>query len=336
MTAELFNGIAHGGPTLGDVVASNARRFPDQVAYRDADGELTHAALHHRAVKLASAMAAAGLRRQDRIALIGRNGAKFGEVLAACQLSGIIAATPNWRWSNTELAEAVQRVSPRMVFCDEEYLPLASDVPEPCQAVSFGSEAYEHVLASGSETLPFASRPDDIAYLLFTSGTTGASKCCIIGHREFHGISRTMNAAMRAGSRDRVLINMPMCHIGGLAIIGGVHAEGGTVVLQRQFDARDTVRLTESDRITVLHLAPIMLQHVLDAAPDGHGLESVRTIVCSAAPVTLQLLNRTRVALPDAAIANLYGQTEGIVSGLPPELHTAETADALGSVGFPF
>ena len=65
-------------------------------------------------------------------------------------------------------------------------------------------------------------------------------------------------------------------------------------------------------------------------------LESVRTIVCSAAPVTLQLLNRTRAALPNAGIANLYGQTEGIVSGLPPELHTAETADALGSVGFPF
>lgn len=110
------------------------------MAYRDADVELTHAALHHRAVKLASAMAAVGLRRQDCVALIGRNGVRFGEVLAACQLSGIIAATPNWRWSSTELAEAVRRVSPRMVFCDEDYFPLVAEVTatmsERCQAAA--------------------------------------------------------------------------------------------------------------------------------------------------------------------------------------------------------
>jgi len=196
--------MSEAGSTLGDIVASNARRYPEQVAYRDADVELTHAALHHRAVKLASAMAAVGLRRQDCVALIGRNGVRFGEVLAACQLSGIIAATPNWRWSSTELAEAVRRVSPRMVFCDEEYFPLVAEV---------------------------------------------------------------------------------------------------------------TVTMSEPGR----------------ARP-----RSVRTVVCSAAPITLQLLRRARSALPNANFANLYGQTEGIVSGLQPELHTVETADALGSVGFPF
>ena len=87
------------------------------------------------------------------------------------------------------------------------------------------------------------ARPDDIAYLLFTSGTTGASKCCILGQREMRRVAFTMNNEMRCGSTDRGLINMPMFHFGALGIIGGLHARGGTVVLQQQFDAADALRL---------------------------------------------------------------------------------------------
>ena len=85
--------------TLGDIVTDNARRFPDVVAYRLGDREVTHAVLRERAVRLVSAMAAAGVRRQDRIAILRRNSVEFGEVMAACQLSGIVMATVNFRLS---------------------------------------------------------------------------------------------------------------------------------------------------------------------------------------------------------------------------------------------
>jgi non-ribosomal peptide synthetase component E (peptide arylation enzyme) len=88
-----------------------------------------------------------------------------------------------------------------------------------------------------------------------------------------------MNAEMRSGSVDRGLISMPMFHFGAMGIIGGLHVRGGTVVLQRQFDAADAVRLIAEERLAVLHLAPVMLGALLDEVTDDRTLESVHSRV---------------------------------------------------------
>jgi acyl-CoA synthetase (AMP-forming)/AMP-acid ligase II len=336
------------GMTLGDIVTDNAVRFPDVIAYRHGHHTVTHAQLRDRAVRLVSAMAAAGVKRQDRIAVLSRNSIEFGELNAAAQLSGIVMATINFRLSRLEMEDALRRVAPSIVFCAEEFIPVIADVvagmPSGPKLVTIGGEArpgiigYERFIEQGRDGEPkFKARPDDIAYLLFTSGTTGASKCCILGQREMRRVAFTMNNEMRCGSTDHGLINMPMFHFGALGIIGGLHARGGTVVLQQQFDAADAVRLIAEERITVLHLAPVMLRGLLDEVGDRSAVESVRTVVYSAAPMTAAILRRALAVLPDAGFLNLYGQTEVIVSGLPRELHALDgAAEQLRSVGFPF
>lgn len=331
------------GATLGSIVSSNARRFPDVVAYRDGERQISHLALYERAVRLASAMAKAGLRRQDRVVLLGQNSIEFGEVLAAAQLSGIVVATLNWRWSVQEMRGALGSVSPALVFCDGQYEDLVFGDGSCCPApvVSFGEptirgiQNYEAFIARGGLQLPFTSRPDDLAYLLFTSGTTGGPKCCMIGHREYFGLVQTANHEMRTGSDDRVLINMPLCHIGALAIAAAVHIRGGGVVLQRQFDPAAAVRLISAESISVLHLAPVMLRTLLDTAPRGAAFEEVRTVVYSAAPIAVPLLLRALEALPSADFVNMYGQSEGFATALPPELHDLAHPELLESVGFP-
>jgi acyl-CoA synthetase (AMP-forming)/AMP-acid ligase II len=290
------------------------------------------------------------VQRQDRIAVCSRNSIEFGELNVAAQLSGIIMATINFRLSAPEMADALRRVAPSIVFCAEEFVPVIADVAATMSCapmlVAIGGEGgpgiigYQRFVAGGrSEELEFTARPDDVAYLLFTSGTTGASKCCILGQREMRRVVFTMNNEMRCGSADRGLINMPMFHFGALAIVGGLHARGGTVVLQHQFDAADAVGLIAGQRITVLHLAPVMLRALLDEVSDRSAVASVRTVVYSAAPMTAATLQRALGVLPDAGFLNLYGQTEVIVSGLPRELHRLDGPDAaqrLSSVGFPF
>jgi acyl-CoA synthetase (AMP-forming)/AMP-acid ligase II len=336
--------------TLGDIVTDNALRFPDVVAYRHGHRAVTHAQLRDRAVRLVSAMAAAGVERQDRIAVLSRNSIEFGDLNAAAQLSGIVMATINFRLSAPEIEDALRRVTPSMVFCAEEFVPLIADLvarmPSSPRLVTIGGQApprtvgYERFIESGIGGEPeFVSRPDDIAYLLFTSGTTGASKCCILGQREMRRVVFTMNNEMRCSSDDRGLINMPMFHFGALAIVGGLQARGGTVVLQQQFEPAEAVRLITDERITALHLAPVMLRTLLDEVGDRSAVESVRTVVYSAAPVTAAILRRALAMLPDAGFLNLYGQTEVIVSGLPREFHVPDEPDGaerLSSVGFPF
>jgi acyl-CoA synthetase (AMP-forming)/AMP-acid ligase II len=334
--------------TLGDIVTDNAVRFGDVVAYRHGDRTVTHAQLRDRAVRLVSAMAASGVGRQDRIAVLSRNGIEFGELIAATQLSGIIMATVNFRLSPPEMADVLVRVEPAIVFVANEFVPLIAEVaatlPTPPVLVAIGGAAgmtdYEEFLESGARGEPeFVATPDDVACLLFTSGTTGASKCCILGQREMRRVAFVMNNEIHCGSADRGLINMPMFHVGALAIIGGLHARGGTVVLQQQFDAAEAVALIAAERITLLHLAPVMLKALLDEVHDESSAKSVRTVVYSAAPMTPAILQRVLAALPDAGFLNLYGQTEVIVSGLPRELHDLDSPYAeerLRSVGYPF
>jgi acyl-CoA synthetase (AMP-forming)/AMP-acid ligase II len=336
--------------TLGEIVTDNSVRYPQVVAYRHDERTITHAQLRARAVRLVSAMAAGGVRRGDRVAVLSRNCIEFGELNAACQLSGIIMVTINFRLSPMETANARHRVEPSIVFVAHEFASVsgrfAAELPNRPLVVVIGAEValnmvgYEQFVGGGNDgKLELVARPGDIAYLLFTSGTTGASKCCIIGQREMYRIACTMNNEMRCGSADRGLINMPMFHVGALAIVGGLHARGGSVVLQQQFDAAGAVRLIADERITVLHLAPVMLKALLDRVGDTAAMQSLRTVIYAAAPMTMGLLRRALAMLPDAGFLNLYGQTEVIVSGLPRELHELDGPDAeeqLRSVGFPF
>jgi acyl-CoA synthetase (AMP-forming)/AMP-acid ligase II len=333
-----------GGMTLGDIVSGNATRFGNVVAYRSGDRTISHAQLHQRAAQLVSAMVAAGVRRQDRVVIVARNHIRFGEVLAACYLSGIIAAPISVRLAAGEMRDGIRRVSPSLVFCDDEFAPtVGALLPDGCQTIVLGPSsepnhiAYERFLRSG-DLVPSAlvAEPGDIALLLFTSGTTGGAKCCMLGHREFYRVAHTMNAEMRSGADDRALINMPMFHVGALAIIAGIHARGGTVVLQSQFDPAEALRLITTEEISVLHLAPVMLQRLVDQMESSGQLTSVRTVLYVAAPMTAPILRAAMATLPGAGFVNLYGQTEAIVSGLPPESHCADAPAALRSVGFPF
>src|SRR3984957_7073144 len=101
---------------LGDTLTRNATWFADTPAYV-ADGRaLTHAQLLARAARLASALAAAGVRRQDRVSVLGRNSIEVGEVLAAGQLSGIIVGTVNFRLAEPEIASIVADSGPRVLI----------------------------------------------------------------------------------------------------------------------------------------------------------------------------------------------------------------------------
>ncbi|WP_261554235.1 class I adenylate-forming enzyme family protein [Frankia tisae] len=366
-------------PCLADILRRNAERFGDVPAYLYEGRSITHRELLRRATAIAAALARAGLRRQDRVALLGRNSIAFGEVLAAGQLSGLVIATVNFRLAAPEIARILADARPRAIFVDAEFLPIVATlraelglelvvrlddpgvndpgVNDPgVNGVGAGGEVVggevvglaEFRDAAIGDELPFAARPDDIACLIYTSGTTGRPKGCIMGQREMFRVGQTMNVEMRTGSDDRILLVMPLFHIGAMAMAFGLHARGGTAVLHRQFDPAALLATVPADAITVLHLAPSMLQAVLTEAGAGPGvadpapvaaLRRVRSIVYSAAPITAPTLAAALAAMPDTGFLNLYGQTEVITSGLPRELHRGSGPDRdrrLTSVGFPY
>lgn len=316
---------------VGDIVRQNAVRFAGVPAYVADGRSITHRELYERACALVRALARTGLRRQDRIAVLGRNSIPFGEVLAAGQLSGIVVATVNFRLAAPEISRILADASPRVLFADAEFLPVADAVRAElglelviCLDPTDRADVvgYQEFVATGVGTdESLRARPDDIACLIYTSGTTGRPRGCMLGQRGMFAGAQLMNNEMRSGCDDRVLLTMPMFHIGAMAIGLGVHARGGTAVLHRQFDPAAVVETVPAEGITVLHLAPTMLQAVLDAAAGTDALAGARTVVYSAAPITAPTLSTALAAMPDAGFLNLYGQTEVMTSGLPRELH---------------
>src|SRR3984893_6797879 len=145
--------------TLGDIVTDNAVRFPDVVACRHDHRTVTHAQLRDREVRLGSALAAAGVQRQDRIAVLSRNSIEFGELNAAAQLSGIVMATINFRLSPPEMADALHRVAPSIVFCAEEFVPAIADSVTGPTLVTIGGK----------------DRPGFIGYQRFVVGGRGGA-----------------------------------------------------------------------------------------------------------------------------------------------------------------
>lgn len=334
--------------TTGDVVADNATRHPQRTAYKLGPRALSHSELYRRAVQLVSALAATGIRRQDRVAVLSRNSIEFGELMAAAQLSGIILAPINFRLSQPEVHDALRWVTPAVLVCESEFIPMISGIrdalPDLKYVVTIGAETghasvdYEDFIASGEGgQLPYAARPDDLLYLVSTSGTTGASKYCMIGQREWAKATWAMNAELRAGCDDRMLVTMPTFHAGAIGLITAVHARGGAAILQRQYDPAQAVNLLAFEQITILHQAPVMLQAMLNAAEASARFESVRMVMYAAAPMPIRTLRQALQTMPAAGFLNLYGLSEGAVTSLPPELHTdgVDAANILRSVGFP-
>lgn len=291
--------------TLADMLDNNAWKNPDETAFVWGDKRVTHAEHHTRASKLASGLLSLGMRRQDRVGILSQNSLEFQEVYSACEISGYICATVNWRLAVPEMVYIVNDGSPKVFIFDAEYaeavIELRPQLTSVQHFVCIGGKGvpglefaidYEDLIASGdSSGVPFRPLPDDIAFLIYTSGTTGRPKGVMLGQAGQVAAAEILGSDQRNSPADRLLIMMPLFHIGAKIIQLAQHWRAGSVVVQRGFDPQAIVECIEKERITVTHMAPTMVQMLLDSpSVEAADLSSLRMIVYAAAPMPLPVL----------------------------------------------
>jgi acyl-CoA synthetase (AMP-forming)/AMP-acid ligase II len=336
--------------TMGDLLEDNALRFGDQPAYIMDGVTLTHRGLLDNAKRLASALEKLGIARQDRISILSMNSIAFGEVLAMGQWSGIIVATVNFRLAPPEMEAIIIDSSPRVLFFERQYADIVAEMRDRLTSVEHyvaldgGVEwatAYEDFVATGETAgSSFRAREEDICGLVYTGGTTGRPKGCILGQREVRAGAGILATEVKGGPSDRILLVMPLFHVGAMNMGQSVHYRGGSVVLHRLFEPGALLNSVANDGVTILHLAPTLVQAVLEH-PDAGTTDwsSVRTLVYSAAAMPVPVLERGIELLGDIFV-NLYGSTEVMISGLARELHLPHGTEReqrwLASVGHPF
>jgi acyl-CoA synthetase (AMP-forming)/AMP-acid ligase II len=174
------------------------------------------------------------------------------------------------------------------------------------------AEDYEAVLAQGSSAGPgLEVLPGHIHAVTYTSGTTGRPKGAIITHAAYLALIADWSRELAADAGDRILLSMPFFHVGARSQGGAVTYAGGTMVILRSFDAQAVVATIQSLRITQVHLAPTLVQQVLDLpGQEQYDFSSLKTLNYAAAPMPFTVLKRALERFGPVMI-NGFGQTEG-------------------------
>ncbi|MDH3232648.1 MAG: long-chain-fatty-acid--CoA ligase [Alphaproteobacteria bacterium] len=335
--------------TLADMIENNAHKYPNEPAFRFADRRLTHAEFAERARRLASAWHLRGLRRQDRISILSQNRLEFYEVYGAGELAGYITGTVNWRLAPPEMAYVIRDTAPKVLIFEEQYAETVAALRPQLDTVEHYvcidgdvdfAERFEDVVASGSpDGPPFRATPDDIAYLIYTSGTTGKPKGVILGQREELAAAEILGSDMRCYPDDRFLLMMPLFHIGAKILQIAQHWRAGYVVQQQGFDPEAVLRTIQEEQITITHMAPTMIQTLIESpAVHDYDVSSLRMVVYAAAPMPLPVLRRA-LEIFGPIFQHQYGQTEGPGTTLLCHQHrpdgTERDRELLTSVGQP-
>ena len=322
--------------TLADMLDNNAWKHPDQTAFVWQDRRVTHAQFHVRVSKLANALRRLGLRRQDRVGILSQNRLEFQEVYGACEISGFICATVNWRLAIPEMVYIINDGAPKVLIFEAAYAETVLAMKDQLKSVEhfvcldggeFGDD-YESLVESGDASgVPFRPRPDDVAFLIYTSGTTGRPKGVMLSQGGEVNAAEILGSDQRNTPDDRLLIMMPLFHIGAKIIQLAQHWRAGTVHVLKGFDPPAIVDCIEREKITVTHMAPTMIQTLLESpAIEQADLSSLRMIVYAAAPMPIPVLKKG-LKLLGPVFQQQFGQTEGIGTTLLAHQHRPDGTD---------
>ena len=313
--------------TVTDVLRRNHSRRPHAPAVVDHAGRLTHRQLSERAWAVAQGLSAAGVRPGETVAILCGNGIFSAETILGAIAAGAIAVPMSWRWSSPELEHGLNDSRARIILADREFSPAAREVVEggtvpAIERVIVEGPEYESFL--GPASIPDVTPvPDDPAVILYTGGTTGASKGVLLSHRNVmaNAIDEIVDTDMAPD--DITLLIAPMYHSASLLCWFLPHLViGACSVFMRHFDEEQVGHLVEKEKVTNAFFIPNMVRRMLiSGAWERHSMDSFRRLYVGGATFRLPDKEAVREVLPAARIYYQYGLTEAgpIVTRLRPE-----------------
>jgi long-chain acyl-CoA synthetase len=270
--------------------AATVRRAPDAPATHYRDATLTHRELDERSDAVAAVLAQRGVARGDRVALSLQNVPEFVIATLAAWKAGAIVVPISPMFKEREVRTLVDDCAPALVIGEPELPELAG--------------------AGAAEAPPDPGLgPDDVAFLTYTSGTTGPPKGAMNTHGNVVFSSQTYRDWVGLGAEDVIFGAAPLFHITGLiAHIGVALLTGASLVLSYRFDAETALELIERHGVTFTTGAITVFIALMNARA-RRDTSTLRTIVSGGAPIP----PATVAAFEDrfgVYIRNIYGLTE--------------------------
>lgn len=266
--------------TIRTLINRNALLYPEKVAMKEIEGTRVYGyrELKERANRMGNALHGMGAQKGDRVAILSQNSFEYIESALSVPNAGLIYVVCNFRLAPPEIAAVLSDAEPSILFVQDQFVEIAKQlkdsIPSLKHFVYFGDPQkkpegwhdYEDLINSASpsdqKTEVFE---DDIAMLMYTSGTTGLPKGVMQTHGNFYHAGRVCSRNNNLTIDDRVFIVCPMYHITAhYTFFGSLYASAPAFIFPR-WDVDLFLSTTEKEKLTAGMFATPMVMMILDS-----------------------------------------------------------------------
>lgn len=330
-------------PMLPDIIALNGRWLGEKPAIICEDQAQSWSDFARSTAQVANGLLDAGLEKGDRVIILMQNSLEMGQALYGIVRAGLVAVPLNVAINDEAVGNIIRNSGARAVVASDEHIEcieslrdkLPDDIGDRYIGVRVNRSGWTNfaALRDGAQATPPAVTisPEDAYNIIYSSGTTGLPKGIVHDHACRAAWAYDMALALRYHSGARTLCNLGLySNISWVAMLSTIHA-GGTLIIQRRFDARDCLETIQEQSITHFAMVPVQFQRLLECEEfDDFDLSSLDAMMCCGSPLSPSMKQQIMKRFPGDFI-ELYGLTEGLVTILPPE----DMAAKIESVGRP-
>ena len=326
-SAMIFGGLN----SAGDLLARNARNFPNDVGLIFGEKRLTWKELDSRAKAFANSLFELGLKRGDRVAIYAKNSNQWVEALFGLAQVGLISVTVNYRLTASEVAFIIENSGAKAIICDDSTEANATEVKEKtdCLEQIINSELFENLISNFKSEIsnPQSQIPnpksDDAAMLLYTSGTTGFPKGAVYTHGSLLVGMLVHVHAIASRQTHRVMLPSPLYSAAGIAGIYCAVYVGSQISLIN-YETETACQTIERDKITFTNLVPTTIQMLLASEISRkYDLSSLEVLLYGGSPIPENVLRSAMERFPKCGFRQTFATTETGCAGtvLEPSEH---------------
>jgi acyl-CoA synthetase (AMP-forming)/AMP-acid ligase II len=314
---------------LGEVIARNARKYPEKEAVIYGDTRLTYRGFNARINQLAHALMDLGIKKGEHVAILSFNSNQYLESYYALAKMGAVAVPLNFRLHAEELKYIINNSDSVALIAGAPFVPTARNLqpelpkvreyiavtPEPVE----GMLHYETLIQKYADDEPLVLVEDeDPAFIMYTAGTTGRPKGAALSHKSSI-VMWTVVGAEIASEPDvagldefRALVAPPIFHLAAFGTCQGYLMGGATLILTTQvFDPSEILRLIQNEKCSSILLIPAMANFLLQSPDLGkYDTSSLTLWTSGAAILPTQLRKDLMKHFPNVKIFDIFGQTE--------------------------
>lgn len=309
---------------VGEWVFKRALTYPEGRFLKEEDERsFTNREFNDRVNRMAHALAARGVARGERIAVLMANTSEFLEIFFACAKTGAIMVPLNFRLAVPELVYILGDCAPRVLVYSAEFAAkvavMKPSLPETTRCLRLGGAAGDDSLLAGDAasfpaTEPFPERDivlDDPLFIMYTSGTTGDPKGAVLTHGNvlFGSINTVVGCGIDRSYKS--LVVAPLFHIGALgASTLPVLYAGGSLVLRGFYNASEVIGLICRERINYMFAVPVMFQLLTQTEEwKTADFSHVHFFIAGGAPMPLPVIRKYQEE-KGISFSQGYGMTE--------------------------